>query len=181
MLTITNPSPIAKMDALAANLAKRRAELADLVAKIDTKQRAVLTEYRAELRAAYGRTAGAQASLQAVVQEHPECFEKPRTLVLHGVKFGYVKGAGRLVINDEAKTIALIRKQLDEAQANLLIKVVESINKKAAGNLTASELRKIGMHVEEAGDRVVLSYVDGALDELLNRLLADAKDEATEG
>lgn len=177
MQTIASPSPIAKMDALAANLAKRRAELADLVAVIDNEQRAVLAKHRADLRAAYGKTAGAQAALQAVVQEHPECFVKPRTLVLHGVKFGFQKGAGRLMINDEAKTITLIRKQLDEAQAAILIKVVESINKKAAGNLTASELKKIGMHIEEAGDRVVLSYVDGALDELLNRLLADAKEE----
>lgn len=177
MQTIASASPIAKMDALALNLSKRRSELAAIVDEIDTAQRAVMTKFRARLREAYGKTAGAQAALQAEVQENPGLFVKPRTITLHGVKFGFQKGKGRLVIVDEAKSIELARKHLAEDQVKLLVRVAEEINKKAVAGLSAAELKKIGIHVEAAGDEVVLSYTDSALDKLLERLLEQAKEE----
>ena len=173
----TAPTPLAKIDALAFNLSKRRSALSDLVNEIETEQRAVLARFRVKLRDVYGTTAGAQAALQAEVEEHPELFVKPRTLTLHGVKVGFTKGAGRMEIDDELRTIALAKKHLDPEQLALVVSVRESINKKAAAGLTVADLKKIGIRIEETGDRMVLTYTDSALDKLLERLLADAKDE----
>lgn len=180
MPTIAKPSPLQKIDALALALSKQRAALSDLVATIDAEQRGVILRHRVALREVFGKTQGAQLALQAEIEANPELFVKPRTIVLHGVKVGYTKGKGRTVIIDEAKTIELIRKHLPEEQAGLLIRKVESVQKDALGQLTAAELKKIGVHVEAATDRVVLSYVDNAVDALITRLLEDAKEPGTE-
>lgn len=174
----TSPTPLAKIDALAFNLSKRRAALADLVAEIETEQRAVLSRHRVKLRELYAVTAGAQAALYADVEAHPELFVKPRTLTLHGVKVGFAKAPGRMEIDDEARTITLAKKHLDEEQLALIVSVRESINKKAAAGLSVADLKKLGIRIEETGDRLVLTYMDSALDALLERLLEDAKDEA---
>jgi hypothetical protein len=173
----TAPTPLAKIDALALNLSKRRAALADLVAEIETEQRAVLARHRVKLRELFGMTAGAQAALQADVEAHPELFIKPRTLTLHGVKVGFTKGAGRMEIDDEARTIALAKKHLAPEQLALVVSVKESINKKAAASLSIGDLKKLAIRIEETGDRLVLSYTASALDALLERLLADAKEQ----
>lgn len=178
MQTIATATPLAKLEALSLRLKQRREGLQAVVDKINTEQRAIVAKHRAALREAYGLAAGAQAALQAEVEAHPELFVKPRTFTLNGVKFGFAKGKGRLVIQDEAKAIELARKHLDPDQAKLLIRVTEEINKKAAEGLSVAELKKLGMHVEEAADRVVLSFPDSALDQLLERLLKDAQEEA---
>lgn len=179
MQTIASPaSPIAKMDALSLRLKQRRDELDAISKQIDAEQKAIFLRHRAALREAFGKVAGAQAALTAEVTTHPELFVKPRTLTLHGIKFGFAKGKGRLVIEDETKSVALARKHLDAEKADLLIRVVESINKKAAAGLTAAELKKIGIQIEEAADEMVLSFVDSELDQLLERLLKQAQEDA---
>jgi hypothetical protein len=93
------------------------------------------------------------------------------------VKVGVTHGAGRKEIYAELRTIALAKTHLDHEQLALVVSVRESINKKAAAGLTVADLKKIGIRIEETGDRMVLTYTDSALDKLLERLLADAKDE----
>ena len=39
-------------------------------------------------------------SLRALIEESPELFEKPRSVVLHGIKLGYQKGKGGIVWDD---------------------------------------------------------------------------------
>lgn len=178
MQTIASPaSPLAKIDALALRLKQRRDELQAVITKIDDDHTAVTRKHRPALREAFAKCEGAQAALHTEIQANPDLFVKPRTFTLHGVKVGFAKGKGRLVIVNEAKTIELAKKHLDPEQVALVVRVTEAINKKAAAGLTAAELKKIGMHIEEASDEVVLSFVDSALDVLLARLLEQSKDD----
>jgi len=51
--------------------------------------------------------------------------------------------------------------------------------KKAACNLDAATLKRLGIEIADAGDEVVIAPVDSALDKLLDRLLEEAgKEEA---
>lgn len=177
MTIIATASPLAKIDALALRLKQRRDELQAVVTKIEDEHLIVTRKHRAALREAYAKCEGAQAALHSEIDANPGLFVKPRTFTLHGVKVGFAKGKGRLVIVDEAKTIELARKHLEPEQVALLVRVTEAVNKKAAGGLTAAELKKIGMHIEEAGDEVVLSFVGSGLDVLLARLLEQAKED----
>jgi hypothetical protein len=173
----TATKPIERIDARAHILANYRADLADLVTEIEAAKRAIVTAYRRKLREAFNRAAAAQSELHAEIAAAPELFEKPRTITLHGLKLGYQKGKGKVVIADEARTIALIKKHLDPEVAETVIKTEESVIRKAAANLPASDLKRVGIEIEDTTDEVVIRPADSELDKLLDRLLAEVGKE----
>jgi len=176
MPTIT---PLQTINAVATTLASRREVLADIVRAIEAEHRATMNKHRARLRAAYNAVAAGTSDLHAEIAAHPELFLQPRTFVIAGLKIGFQKGKGKVLIADEPKTIALIRKHLDPDAAATLIKTEESVIKKAACNLPASDLKRLGIEITDAGDTVVIAPVDTALDKLLERLIEEAgKEEA---
>lgn len=126
------------------------------------------------IKKAVAAAAEARDRLQAAIEESPELFQRPRTLVIAGIRVGYTKGAGRLRFDDPARVVALIRRHYPE-QAEALIKVTETPIRKALGNLSVAELKRIGVTVEETGDAVVIKPTDSEVDKLVNALLADAE------
>jgi len=172
-----NATPLQTINALAAILAAKRAKLAAIQTDMDEAARAVTRAHRVALRDAFNVLAEAQKALFNEVSAHPELFEKPRTITLHGYKIGYQKGKGKIVIADEPRTVALIKKYFEAAVADTLIKVNETVVKNALGNLTATDMKRLGIDITEAADEVVLKPVDGALDKLLERQLEEATRE----
>jgi len=176
---MTSITPLQTINALAHTLSKQRESLAAVAREIETARRAIIDKHRARLRLATNAAVAAQNDLANAISAHPELFEKPRTFVIDGLKIGYQKGKGKVLIADESKTIELIRKHLDEDAAATLIKTAESVIKKAACNLDAATLKRLGIEIADAGDEVVIAPVDSALDKLLDRLLEEAgKEEA---
>lgn len=144
-------------------------ELNTLKARID----ALKVEAGDSLRAHLRTYNSAEAELRQVIEAAPQLFQKPRTLVLHGLKVGYQKGKGGLSIEDEARTVALIRKHLAD-QADVLIRVTEKPAKDAIGQLSVADLKRIGVHVVDAGDEIVLRPIEGDLDKLIKALTGDS-------
>jgi len=174
-----NATPLQRINTLAETLAAKRAKLDAIVTEIEDAHRATIRSTRARLRDAYNATATVQGELRAEVSAHPELFVKPRTITIHGFKIGYQKGKGKILIADEPRTVALIKKYMEAAVADTLIKVDETVVKNALGNLTTTDLKRLGIDITEATDEIVLKPVDGALDKLLDRQLEEAtKEEA---
>lgn len=123
------------------------------------------------IRSALQLAKAAEAELVSAIAASPALFKRPKTVVFHGVKLGFEKGKGKVVIADKDKTISLIRKHLDEDQAELLIKVKESVVKSAAQQLAASDLKRIGIEISDTGEIVVVRPVDSELDKMLDALL----------
>ena len=69
--------------------------------------------------------------------------------------------------------VARIKKHLPE-QADVLIRTKEAPVKEALAQLTAAELKKIGVTIEDAGDTVVIKPVDSEVDKLVDALLKGA-------
>jgi hypothetical protein len=172
-----SPTPLQHINALAEGYAKKRAWLDEITTEIDDAQRAVLRMHKRRLTAAHAGAAEAFLELHTGIANNPQLFEKPRTFIVHGIKIGYQKQKGKVVIADEAKTIALIRKHLGEDAAATLIKTVESVIKPAAANLSASDLKRTGIELTADTDKVVISSVDSDLDKLIDRLLEEAAKE----
>jgi arsenate reductase-like glutaredoxin family protein len=118
-----------------------------------------------------------RAALGAAIEASPELFTRPRTVTLHGVRVGYMKAKGRIVWDDEAAVIARIRKLLPEAQAELLIRVKESVHKPAVYDLTAGDLKRLGIQIEGDGDEVLIRSAAGEVDKLIEALLKEAPEE----
>lgn len=110
--------------------------------------------------------------LHAALEASPSLFVKPRTVVIAGIRIGFAKGAGKLVIDDPDKVVGLIRKHHPD-QADLLIKVSECPIRKALANLSVADLKKLGVTVEDTGDQVVIKPTDSEVDKLVDALLKD--------
>lgn len=129
------------------------------------------------VKKAVARAAEAEAALRALIEANPDCFTKPKTQVFSGVKVGYQKGKGTISFEDADSVVARIKKHLPD-QADVLIKQKETPVKDALAQLSAADLKKIGVTVSEAGDQVVIKPVDSEVDKMVDALLKDVGEEA---
>lgn len=128
-----------------------------------------------EIRRLVGEARNAHALLDAAVVDSKSLFTRPKTRVMHGVKVGFQKQPGQVLFADADQVVKLIRKHFAD-QADTLIKVTETPVKKALSQLTAAELKKIGVTVQETGDRVVIKPADSDIGKIVDALLADEGD-----
>lgn len=170
---------IDELEAGARLLQERRQRLALMVTAVNNGIEELKGSALPQLRVAIDAAAGAWSRLEQLVREHPELFAKPRSLSMHGIEFGWKKGAGRLEIDNEDKTVALIRRHLPE-QAGVLIATKEVPVKKALMQLQAAELAKIGARISGTGDGVFIKPADSQLDKLVKALLTAEAADATE-
>ena len=96
-----------------------------------------------------------------------------------GIKVGYAKGKGALSFDDADSVVARIKKHLPE-QADVLIRTKEAPVKEALAQLSAAELKKIGVTLSEAGDQTVVRPVDSEVDKMVDALLKAATGEEGE-
>lgn len=167
---------LAEIDGKTRRYAEARRALSDAVHVLDAEVQALKRRRLPHIRRKALRAAEARAELKAALADSPELFQKPRTLTLHGVKVGYAKAKGKIVVEDAARVVALVRKHFPE-RFDDLVKIEEKPVKAALNQLSTAELRKIGCTVTEAGDEVVIKPVDGDVDRLVDALLKEADGE----
>jgi hypothetical protein len=113
-----------------------------------------------------------KAEVAGMVEASPELFEKPRTLVFYGIKIGFQKGKGKIVIDDPEKTIKKIKEHLS-VLIPTLIETKEVPRKSAIEQLDVADLKMIGCKVEGTGDTVIVKPVDGEVDKMIAALMKD--------
>ncbi|WP_305042407.1 host-nuclease inhibitor Gam family protein [Geoalkalibacter sp.] len=155
-------------------LAERRNLLADHVRVMHEEIDDIKRRHMAAIKHAADDMSEAQALLHDAISAHPEMFVKPRTLVIAGIRCGYVKGKGEIAFDDEQAVIRLIRKHLPQ-QADQLIKTTERLLKTGLGQLSVAELRKIGCELREAGDEVVIKPTATDIDKLIDAILSEGE------
>ena len=156
--------------------AQARSLLSERVTALTDAQTALKREHMPGIKRALARAAESELSLRALVEAHPECFTKPRTRVFSGIKVGYGKGKGALSFDDADSVVARIKKHLPD-QADVLIRTKETPVKDALSQLSAADLKKIGVTLSEAGDMSIVKPVDGEVDKMVDALLKAATDD----
>ncbi len=149
--------------------------LADRVSDLNEEIEKLKRRRLPGIRSAVADAAEQRDKLSALIEAHPELFEKPKTVVIDGVRVGFSKAKGKIVIDDPARTILLIKRRHPEL-AETCIRVTESPNKKALANVPIATIKALGCKVEETGDEVVIRTVDSDVDKLVGALLAEAAD-----
>jgi hypothetical protein len=157
--------------------AEGREKLAEIVSTLHAGIEALKREHLPQLRRAVRRAAELEAQLKTLVEQTPDLFVRPKTVVLHGVRVGFEKGKGAIQIEDPDLVVRLIRKRLPEL-ADQLIKTEETPLKGGLQQLTVQQLKSIGCTVQEAGDRVVIRAVDKDVDKLVAALMKGATEDA---
>lgn len=166
--------------ARALALATARGQLGELVQCLEEGLNHLKADAMPMIRDAIDRAATAWSGLEAEIAAHPELFVKPRTVAMHGIKFGFGKGKGGLEIVDAERTVTLIKRHLPE-QAEVLIATKETPVKDALAQLSAADLKRIGVNVKATGDQVVIRPADGSIDKVVKALIRAALDDAEEG
>jgi len=173
-------SKLQEIEKLAEYYANVRDELTGRVQLMQQQMQQVQAEHTPRIRQLVRLVARNHANLHAAIEKHPELFERPKTIVAHGVRFGYIKQRGKVEIEDEETTIARIRKVLPEEQAELLIRVRESVDKNAVADLVVSDLKRLGITITDDRDVVVIKSVDSEVEKLVAALLKDAEQVSVE-
>jgi len=170
---------LSTIEKLTKDYSDERRKLAELVGIMENEVAAIKRRYIRNIRAHVDKAAGHYETLKAAVEEAPELFVKPRTIIFHGVKVGYQKGKGGIAWDDDEQVIKLIKKHFPE-QAEVLIKTVETPVKKALDNLAAADIKKLGITVKDDGDQIVIKGMDSEIDKLVDALLRDGEATGTE-
>jgi hypothetical protein len=154
--------------------ASRRAQLAERNTAFRDALQALYREHMPKLKAAAANCAGIESEIRADIEAAPELFQKPRTLVLHGVKVGYNKGKGALSWDcEDADLIKRIRKMCAAELQELLINTKETPSKKALEGLPAGELKRLGITVSDSGDKVVVQIPETNVEKFCTKLMED--------
>ena len=153
--------------------ADARAEVAETVSTLNGGIEALKREYLPTLKRAVSRAADKFDNLRGLIDANPQLFQKPRTVVFHGIEVGFGKGKGGIKFDDAEQVVKLIKKHLPE-QADVLIITKESPAKDALAQLSAADLKKIGCTVVNTGDAVVIKPADSEVDKLVDTLLKGA-------
>lgn len=154
-------------------------KLSDKVQELELELGTVKRKHMRYIKDFANETLEKKSLLTAAVDESKSLFEKPKTIVLHGMKVGLQKGKGKIVVPDEEKTIMLIRKNLPD-QSDILIKTEEKIIKPALENLSAGDLKKVGLNLIESTDYVVIKPTGSDVDKIVNALLKEDTKEDLE-
>ena len=149
-------------------------EAGALVEKIEQIKR----QHLAEIKKAVARSAERKAALKAAIEAALELFERPRTVVIAGIKVGWQKGKGKLVLDDPDAVVERIDRLLPE-QAETLISTYRVPNKTGLVALDAGALKRLGCRIEGTGDEVVIRPVDGEVEKVVEALLKGAESEGT--
>ncbi|SBW11972.1 conserved hypothetical protein [uncultured Alphaproteobacteria bacterium] len=163
---------IERITDLCRAFAAARQDVAQEVATVQALIDAIKAKYAPEIATRTAAMAAVYDELHAVIEAEPALFAKRKTLVLFGIKVGFVKGRGRMIWKKSEQVVAAIKRLLPEQQA-VLIQTKEVPVKAALNALPAADLRRIGVTIEDAGDQVVIAPQDGDLDKMVAALLGD--------
>lgn len=162
-----------EIEKLAEEYARQRDSLSHIAQNLQAELQEIKQRYLDVIRHTVRHVAEAESKLRQEIENAPELFKRPKTQIFHGVKVGYGKRKGKVIIDDEQAVIERIRKQLPKDQAELLIRVRESVDKNAIGDLTVADLKRLGIRVTEDDDAVVIKPVDGEVDKFINALVGE--------
>ena len=171
--TVNPPSTLDAISRQAEVFSQSRALLAQRVTALQDGITALRRDHLPGIKRALARAAEVEAQLKALVEANPGAFEKPRTQVFSGVKVGFMKGKGALEMADADAVVARIKRLMPE-QADVLIKTVERPVKDALAQLSAADLKRLGVTVTDASDQVVIKPVDSEVDKMVDALLKEA-------
>lgn len=158
--------------------------LADAHGSLVSEVQALQAELEACKRARLGRIKvlvarmrERRAEVSEMIGEHPEAFEKPRTVELHGWRLGLRKQRGGLRIGDVERTVELIEKVFGPEEGARLLRIKKSPDKEALDKLTVCELRKVGVEVLADTDKVVVEPTTDDVDRIVDALMKAGEEE----
>lgn len=161
-------------DAYSAELCSLDATVQKLEAEIAAARR----KYLGAIQQHVHRIGIAKSKLHHGVLSNAALFEKPRTQTFAGIKFGYQKQKGKILIADEESAIARLQTILGDVEAAKFLNVSVSVNKTAVNSLEADILKKAGIEISADSDIIIVKPVSSEIEKTVAAILASAEQTA---
>ncbi len=162
-----------QIEGLTKKYADARSALGERVTALNDELTTTKRSHLRGIKSAVAAAARAHDELTEVLSASRDLFDKKKTHTFHGVRVGFQKGKGRIEWDDEEQVVKLIHRHFPE-QVDALVKRTEKPVRSALANLSAGDLKRLGITVEDSGEVVFVKPVDGEIDKLVDALLADA-------
>ncbi|GIX33444.1 MAG: hypothetical protein KatS3mg125_1400 [Lysobacterales bacterium] len=172
----TTIESIETIEKAAQSYRQARDRLREAVARTNAAIEAVRNEHLPTLRELLRAVAEAESRVREAVESSPREIWRTKTMTIHGIRVGWQKQRGKVEWDDEAKVIERIRKLLPPEQAVLLIRVRESVHKPAVYDLTAYDLKRLGIRISDDCDVVVVKDLSSELDRALEQVFSLIRD-----
>lgn len=166
-----------EIEVAAKSFSEARAALAKVCGELRADLLATRAKHMERLKSAVAIAKTRHGEVAGLVQQSPELFKRPRSFLFNGVKLGYEKGKGALLITDVVTTLKLIKKHFPD-KSDVLIKTTEKPVKKALQQLKADELKKLAIEVTATGDVVFVVDTAAEVDKLVAAFLKEESEPA---
>lgn len=133
------------------------------------------------IKRALAKATEAKDTLATEIDRNRDLFDNPRTVTLHGTRYGLAKGKGGLEWDDDDEVIVARIEKLHPDQLDTLLIVKKSPSKTGLQELDAKSLKRLGISVAEAGDAVFIKSTDGDATKMVKRLLKESTGRIPEG
>lgn len=163
---------LGEIEKLTKNFADARSELSGRVRALEDEISQIKKRHLAGIKRSVAQVTEKQHLLKTALEAGRALFVKPKTMILHGIKIGFVKAKGKLQWEKDEQVVKLIKKHFPE-QADVLIITTEKPAKDALQQLSAADLKKLGITVEDTGDKPVIKSTDSEIDKFIDALLKD--------
>lgn len=172
--TDTNASPaILLCEPAAKAYADARRALGERLQACEAALAAVRAQHLPDIKLLAKRAGVERSALEALITANPSLFTEPRTVNVHGIKFGYQKGKGRVEWADKDKLVRRILAICTDDQQDLLLETTYTPRKDALATLDAVTLKKLGVTITGTGDTVVIKAAEGEVEKLVARILEE--------
>lgn len=147
--------------------------LRNIKEELDTEIDAVKEKYSVAFSEATRKAGEAYQMLFTLVESSKELFSDKKSMSINNVKFGYRKKTGTIEIDNEEFTINKLHELFPE-NADMYLFKKTSISKKALNNLTATDLKKIGVNVIQDSSEAFVKLTDDEVQKLIDALVKES-------
>ena len=173
--TFAGESTLALIEKRARTYADLRGELTTVISELNEKIDALTREKLPLLKKLAARVAAQHAELENAITAVPHLFQKPRTLVFHGVKCGFRKSEGRIEFDDPELVVKKIYQIFDAPES--FLRITTQPNKEALATLSGADLKRLGCRIADTTDIVIVKPEDSDIEKKINVLLKTALDQ----
>lgn len=172
-----DPLRLDKIEDQAREYAAANAATLRLAEDLKAAIAAICAKHIGKIKTAAQAAAVERETLMALLADAADLFAAPRrSLTVDSVRVGWKKERGKVVITDEAATVQRIRERLPEDQAELLIRRTEKVHKPGVFDLTAADLKRLGIKIEDDADAPFIKDIEVPIDKLVAGLMDEFQD-----
>lgn len=167
----------------AQTLSELRDKLSALFLTLESNLTTVKNGSITDIRRVARQVAAAHNDLADLIKASPELFQKPRSYVVEGIKFGLQASNGSLEWDDDAKVCERIERlaeagEIPADQVELLVATTRKPVANALRQLEPKVLRRLGVTQEGSGDQPLIKSVDSSIEKAVTSVINAAIKEA---